>query len=64
MTTNTTHTLTHCVVGDADYDVGLFDSAETAAAWARDGEAVAPLVNPVIRDDCRPVRGTSGWGVW
>jgi hypothetical protein len=58
------HTMTHCVIGDEGHDIGLFDSAETAFAWAREGETVMPLDTPVVRDDCRPVKGTSGWGVW
>ena len=59
----TTHALTHCVIDREGDDIGLFDSAETAAAWAKDGETVMPLANPVNRDDCRPVTG-GGFGVW
>jgi hypothetical protein len=62
--TPNTHTMTHCVVGRDGHDIGLFDSAEIAFAWAQEGETVMPLDTPVVRDDCRRVSGPSGWGVW
>jgi len=56
-------TLTHAVNNGTE-DIGLFSSAEVAEAFAREGETVSALETPVVRTDCRPVDGTTGFGVW
>ena len=57
-----TATLTHSIT-DGTQDVALFDSAETATRFVRDGETVERLKNPVTRNDCRKLAG-GGFGVW
>ena len=63
MKTPNTHTatLTHAVT-DGTQDLGLFDSAETATAFAHQGETVEALAAPVTREDCKPTGG--GFRVW